>query len=312
MELRHIRYFTTIAQQRSFTRAASLLHIAQPSLSQQMQQLERELGILLLRRTKRSVELTPAGETFLAHAERIIEAVDQARYDMRQYSGRLTGTVTLGTLTSLSILRMPALLRQFRQQYPDVGIVLREATTQRLVELLRAGQIDSALICMVNGHKPAALDDPFFSTEEVFREELGVLVAAGHPLAQQESVTMQALHAHPVVAMNPGTGLRTALDIMGQRTGLPIPIAYESSDINTTSALVAEGLGVALMPFSAVDSQTTAVCWLPFQAPAPFRSIQFVIPARRPLSPPTAAWTTFFRGSHQPVSLASLAPRVSS
>jgi DNA-binding transcriptional LysR family regulator len=112
--------------------------------------------------------------------------------------------------------------------------------------------------------------------------------------------------------MNPGSGLRNALDIPGQQAGLAIPIAYESSDSTTICALVAEGLGVALMPHSVVEGQSETVCWLPFQSPAPFRSIQFVVPARRPLSPTTEAWASFFRESSRPPSLDLPHPRAAS
>jgi len=125
MELHHLAYFMKVARQKSFTRAAQLLHIAQPSLSQQIQQLEQELGVTLIKRTKRSVQLTAAGEALLRHADHITAAVEQAHHEMQEYAHTSRGSIVIGTLTSLNVLQLPTLLRQFREQFPGIDIILR-------------------------------------------------------------------------------------------------------------------------------------------------------------------------------------------
>jgi DNA-binding transcriptional LysR family regulator len=178
MELRHLTYFMMVARQKSFTRAAHLLHIAQPSLSQQIQQFEKELGVTLITRTKRSVQLTAAGEALLRRADQITAAVEQAHHEMQEYAHSSRGSIVLGTLTSLNVLQLPTVLRQFRERFPGIDIILREETTEGLGELLRAGHIDVGLICTINRTMPALLADPFFASEEVFCEELVVIGAS--------------------------------------------------------------------------------------------------------------------------------------
>jgi DNA-binding transcriptional LysR family regulator len=295
MELRHLTYFMMVARQKSFTRAAHLLHIAQPSLSQQIQQFEQELGVTLITRTTRSVHLTAAGEALLRHAERITAAVEQAQQEMHEYAGASRGSIVIGTLTSLSVLQLPTLLRQFRERSPGIDIILSEGTTEYLGEQLRAGLIDVGLICTINRTMPALFADPFFATEEVFCEELVVIVPTNHVLAEQKTITMQALRDQPFIALQPGSGLRQALTVLSQAAGFIPYIAYESGDIHTICALVTEGLGVAIVPRSVAESQGSGFRLLPFEAPSPYRSVLLVWPNGRVLSPSTKAWLSFFR-----------------
>lgn len=294
MELRHLAYFMGVARQKSFTRAAQLLHIAQPSLSQQIQQLEQELGVTLFKRTKRSVQLTAAGEALFRHADHITAAVEQAHHEMQEYAHTARGSIVIGTLTSLNVLQLPTLLRQFRERFPGIDIILREETTECLGDMLRAGQIDVGLICTINRTMPALFADPFFATEEVFCEEL-VIVTSNHLLAGQKTITMEALRDHPFIALKPGSGLRHALTVLSHAAGFIPYIAYESGDINTICALATEGLGVALVPRSVAESQGNELSLIPFEAPSPYRSVLLVWPKGRALSPLTAAWLSFFR-----------------
>ncbi len=295
MELRHLAYFMNVARQKSFTRAAQLLHIAQPSLSQQIQQLEQELGVTLIKRTKRSVQLTAAGEALLRHAEHITAAVEQARHEMQEYAHTSRGSIVMGTLTSLNVLQLPTLLRQFRERFTGIDIILREETTECLGDLLRAGQIDVGLVCTINRTMPALFADPFFATEEVFCEELVVIVSSNHVLAGQRTITMEALRDHPFIALKPGSGLRHALTVLSHAAGFIPYIAYESGDMNTICALATEGLGAAIVPRSVAESQGSGLSLIPFEAPSPYRSVLLVWPNGRVLSPSTEAWLSFFR-----------------
>ena len=296
MELRHIRYFMAVAQRRNFTQAAKALYISQPSLSQQIQQLEREMGVLLLQRTKRSVQLTPAGEAFLLYAEQILTMTQQAHNAMQAYRQGLVGTVTLGMLTSLRILQMPALLGSFRRRYPGINMVLREGTARQLVELLHRQQVDAIIVCTMDEQMPESLVNPHWAMEEILRENLGVLVAPDHALAARATITWEALRAMPLVVMQSGSGLHDTIMRLSRDAGFAPHIAYESGDSATICTLVAEGLGAALVPASLAQQGTEPLRWLPFAQPAPFRSIQFVWP-KVGQSAVSRAWSDFFRAT---------------
>src|ERR1700730_11754656 len=138
MELRHLRYFVAVAQRKHCTRAAEELNLAQPALSQQIQQLERELGVALLERTSRRVRLTPAGEAFLSRAERILAEVEQAQREMQEFAGIKRGRVVIGALQSLDAFHFSALLARFHSRYPEIEIILREEANEELLEHLMA------------------------------------------------------------------------------------------------------------------------------------------------------------------------------
>lgn len=295
MELRHLAYFMMVAREKNFTRAAHLLHIAQPTLSHQIQQLEHELGVTLLIRTKRSVRVTAAGEALLRHAEQISAAMEQAQHEMQAYAHSSRGRVVMGTLPYLRTLRLPALLRRFQERFPGIDVMLREDTTDCLGELLRTGHIDVALLCAANGTLPGLLADPFFALEEVFCEELVAIVAPNQMLAGRTTITMEALRDQPFIALKPGSGLRHALTMLSHAAGFTPYIAYESGNLDTICALAAEGLGLAIVPRSVGESQGSGVRFIPFAAPAPYRSVFLVWPKGRALSPATAAWMSFFR-----------------
>jgi DNA-binding transcriptional LysR family regulator len=294
MELRHIRYFLMVARHQHFTRAAKALYISQPSLTQQIQQLERELGVQLFQRTKRSVELTTAGAAFLEHAERILSATVEAQAAMQSYAEQRLSVVTLGMLTSLQILRMPTLVRRFHEIHPSIKIEMREGLTDELAEMLRMQQVESIIICTMDGCTPSILRDSAFMATELVHEELGVLVNSQHALATKRVLTWDDLAGIPLVAMNPGSGLRTAIMQHSREAGFTPTIAYESGDIGTICALVAEGLGAALVPHSVVRDCPPEIRYIPFRAPPPRRSIRLVWPQRE-LSPATAAWVTFLQ-----------------
>jgi len=131
MEIRHLRYFVAVAYKRHFTHAAESLLIAQPALSQQIQALERELGVTLFERTSRQVRLTPAGEALLVHAEGILAEAEQAYVEMQAFAGVTRGRVKLGLLQSLGAYRLSSLLARFHAQHQEIEMVLHEDVTEQ-------------------------------------------------------------------------------------------------------------------------------------------------------------------------------------
>src|SRR5579872_6523146 len=176
MELRQLRYFVAVAQKRHFTQAAQELSIAQPALSQQVRQLERELGVTLFERSSRHVRLTPPGEALLVRAERILAEVEWARMEMQEYTGLARGRVVVGALQSLEAFRFPALLARFHTRFAGIEIVLREEATERLLELLNTGQLDLTLIQIMDNSWPLELTTSAIITEKLLTEELVLVV----------------------------------------------------------------------------------------------------------------------------------------
>ena len=177
MELRHLRYFVAVAEERHFGRAATRLHMAQPPLSQQIRNLETELGVVLLRRTTRRVDLTAAGEAYLARAREILASVDEAADEARRVAEGLVGRVVIGCVGSATYSLLPALARTLREELPGIDFAFRgEMLVPDQVAALLAGRIDLALL------RPP-VDEAALRVTTLRRESLIVALPEGHPLA---------------------------------------------------------------------------------------------------------------------------------
>lgn len=205
MDFRQLKYFVQIADNNSFSRAAEVLRIAQPSLSQQMKNLEQELGAELLVRHARGVALTEKGQQLYDHAMRIIREVERARDVVRSDTASPHGRVTVGLPTSAARGLSLPLVRAVREAHPRVTIHLIEAMTAVLDEYLQQGRLD---VCLLYNHK--AFENVAWT--EMIAEDLMAIVAPGHPLAARDSVTMAELAAHPLVLPGSPNVLRTVME----------------------------------------------------------------------------------------------------
>ncbi|MBA2678777.1 MAG: LysR family transcriptional regulator [Ktedonobacteraceae bacterium] len=293
MELRHLRYFVVVARKRHFTHAAEELFIAQPALSQQIQALELELGVKLFERTSRQVRLTPAGEAFLIHAERILEEVEQMKDEMQEFMGLIRGRVKLGLLQSLGAFRVPALLGRFSVQYPGIEMILQEGVTEHLLEQLRIGQLDIALTHSIGDIFPLTLPDSQMITETLLSEELVLVAGPHHRLAHVESIAAGELKDEAFILFKPGSGLRQAAIHLSTIGGFAPRILYESGDVGTIRALVAEGLGISVLPQSIVDSPGSEVTIIKVAPPLPARTVLLVWHKRIEHSPAASTFLNF-------------------
>lgn len=259
MDIRQLRSFVTLAQRRQFTRAAAHLHTAQPALSQQIQQLEQELGVRLLQRTHRRVELTAPGEVLLARAERILAEMERAQTEMAEFAGLRRGRVLLGVLQSLSGYWLSGVLTRFYARYPGIEIESHEDGTEQLVGLLAGGRLDFAVVHVTGNSAPTALSHPEMRVEPLFRADLLLITAPGHALAQRQVVAMPDLRNEPFIAFKPGGGLRHALAAASAAAGFAPHVVCESGNLTTIRALVAEGMGVAVLPRSVAEAPGRAV-----------------------------------------------------
>jgi LysR family transcriptional regulator, transcription activator of glutamate synthase operon len=242
MELRQLRYLDAVARRRSFTQASLDLHIAQSALSQQVGRLERELGVELLRRTTRRVEVTEAGELVLARARPALAEVDAVRADLDALQGLLRGALRLGGVPPVGPVPPAALIADFSRAHPGVAITVREDVAHRLVAQLRAGGLDLVMALV----DPDALEG--LEGVRLLEEELVLVAPLDHPLARAKRVRGERLADEPLVGYGAGSALGEALLALvpgGQ-------VVAEANELEAVRELTARGLGVTLMPRSVV------------------------------------------------------------
>ena len=244
MEIRHLRYFVAVAEELHFGRAAQRLHIQQPPLSRQIQDLETELGFPLFDRSRRRVELTPAGTALLGRARQVFDALDVAIHDARSASEGESGRLVVGYPSSLAYSGLTELLRAFRTRFPSIEISLRELPPADQIDGLKAGSLDVGFV-------RTSLDDPTLAAELVRREALMVVLPDDHRLAKQRSVPLKALAQEPFVMFPRARGPAFFDQLMGLcgRAGFTPRIVQEAAQLDIVS-LVAAGFGISIMPSS--------------------------------------------------------------
>jgi DNA-binding transcriptional LysR family regulator len=252
MELHQLEYFVAVAEEASFTRAASRVHVAQPGISAQVRRLESELGQQLLDRSGRSVRLTEVGSAVLPFARAALDAVANARLAVDDLAGLVRGRVTVGMVSGCALPVLAELLAGFHDRHPGVAIALVEDNSDRLVERLRDGRLDLAVIGWAE-QTPADIDSVV-----LVDEELVAAVAPGHPLAGAGAdagaavgaVTIRQLRDLPLVSLPRGTGVRAALDAACAAAGFTPRIVFEASALPMVVELAGRGLGLAVVPAS--------------------------------------------------------------
>ncbi|HEX4205725.1 MAG TPA: LysR family transcriptional regulator [Ktedonobacteraceae bacterium] len=245
MELRHLRYFVTVAEELHFGHAAQRLRIAQPPLSQQIRQLEEELGVQLFLRTRRSVSLTEAGVAFLVEAQRVLEQAKHAIEVAQRTDRGERGQLIIGFVGSATYGLLPKLLHRFRERFPDVTLVLHELTTGQQIQALHEQRIHLGVL-----RHPVAQDS--LMTEAFTREALIVALPEQHHLATQKSLSLSALAGEPFVLFprHLGAGLYDHILSLCQQAGFSPRVTQEAIQMQTMVGLVAAGFGICLVPAS--------------------------------------------------------------
>ncbi|WP_219465314.1 LysR family transcriptional regulator [Nonomuraea rhizosphaerae] len=249
MELRQLEYFVTVAEEAGFTRAAARLHVAQPGVSAQIRQLERELGQPLFDRSARQVRLTEVGKAVLPYARAALAAVAGARLVVDEMAGLLRGHVTMGAVTTPSVLDLPGMLAGFHRAHPAVEVTLHESDPGSLVDALRAGRLDLALAGIGDG-VPQGLD-----AQIVVDQALAAAVAPSHELAGRRSLALAELAGRVLICQPRGTGGRSSLEAACAVAGFAPRVAFEASEPYVLAQLAAKGLGMAVLPESAAVGQ---------------------------------------------------------
>jgi DNA-binding transcriptional LysR family regulator len=244
VDLRQLEYFVAVAEEGNFTRAAARVHVVQSAVSAAIKTLERELGAVLLDRNSKRVLLTDAGEALLPKAQAVLDAVTEAADAVAQVKGGLTGTVRLGTLTSMTLIDLPALLGEFHRRHPGVLVRTRAATagSQGLVEQLLDRRLDLAFASL-----PGEVPDGII-LDELAHSVMDLVVPHGHPLADRSEVHIGDLAGLDFIDSPLGYGNRAVADRAFAAAAVPRRVTLEMSDIYTGVDYVRHGLGIALLP----------------------------------------------------------------
>jgi DNA-binding transcriptional LysR family regulator len=268
MELRHLRYFMMVATELHFGRAAEKLHIAQPPLSKQIQDLEAELGFELFTRTKRSVALTPAGQAFLVEVTQIFQQLDRAIDIGRKTSRGELGQISIGFVGSATYNILPVMLQQFRDRYPDVQIELHELTTDRQLIWLREGRIDIGLI------RPPIVERDLGS-QIIFQESLVIALPINHHLAMVDSIDLTGLATEPFILFprQLAPGLYDPIIAICQAAGFSPQVVQECIQMQTIVSLVSANMGVSILPASIQSAHRQGVIYKPIQISAQLVSL---------------------------------------
>jgi DNA-binding transcriptional LysR family regulator len=245
LDIRRLQHFLAVAEEQNFTRASERLHIVQSGISASVRALERELGTPLFDRTTQRVELTAAGQALLPEARRILSDVEYARQVVAEVRGGLRGKLELGILYGYQRISIPALLARFRQGHPEVEIRLRvpgpHGTGDHLHDLVE-GDLDLAFLGIA-GAPPPEITTVTISTERVM-----LACAAGHRLAQRETVQLAELEGEEFIDFPVGWSTRTAMDQRYAGAGLRRKSTFEMNDLATILDMVRYGLGLAFIP----------------------------------------------------------------
>ncbi|GAA4284918.1 LysR family transcriptional regulator [Brevibacterium daeguense] len=260
MELRHLRYFVAVAEERHFSRAADRLHVAQPPLSQQIKQLEDELDAALLERTTRRVDLTPAGELMLTRAQALLTEVDRMVQDVRLVAEGAAGVVRVGVVGSAAYRLMPEIVQAARTRMPSLHMhVQAEMLTPELTEALETGRIDVAVL-----RPPVRSED--LEVKLLEQDELMVALPGNHSLADSSSIALSDLADDPFVCYPQGSAVAAATFEATRRTGFRPHIAQEAGETSTLLAFVAAGMGVALVPMTQRGFSVQGVVFRPLDS----------------------------------------------
>jgi LysR family hydrogen peroxide-inducible transcriptional activator len=277
MEMHQLRYVVAVARTRSFSRAAEHCHVAQPSLSQQIQKLESELGERLFVRTRREARLTQHGDAFITRAIRILEEAEAAKREASDASGLLRGTLTVGALPTIAPYLLPGALAAFTKKYPGIEIIIHEDTTAQLLARALAFELDVAL-----ASPPLPLER--LETRPILSEELLVALPPGHPLTRKPQVRTSDLAKEKLIVLKEGHCLGDQVLGFCERREFKPQISFRSAQLETIQALVRAGLGLSLIPAMAARSKNPAQPeYRSMASPRPERKIVALWPKQRPL-----------------------------
>ncbi len=249
MELHQLRYFCAVAETGSFSRAAEQSHVSQPSLSQQIMKLEEELGARLFDRLGRSVRLTELGKTFLPRARAVLRELEAAKGDVVERKDFVGGPVTIGVIPTVGPYFLPPVLTSFSRKFPQAHLTVIEEITPVLLDRLRAGAIDVAILALpIRGHE--------FETTPLLTERLFAVLPKNHRLAKRTALSLKDLRSEPFLLLRDGHCFRDTAVAACDRARLHPQVVFESGQFSSLLSLVGAGMGVSIVPEMAVERKS--------------------------------------------------------
>jgi DNA-binding transcriptional LysR family regulator len=245
MEIRQLRYFLALAQELSFTRAATRANVAQPALSRQIRKLEDELDTALVDRTSRRVQLTAAGQRLAEHARLIIDDIEAARAEILQITDLSTGRLAIGTTQTPGPLNVARLLSDYHALHPGIELTVREELSVAIADRLRTDELDLGLVSEIPEPARHGLE-----LQQIASEPLVVALPPGHRLAANPDVDFPALGSESFILFPEGATIRSTFDRLAGQYGIDPHIAFVTTDTDRMRELVGLGLGISLLPES--------------------------------------------------------------
>ena len=257
MELRHLRYFIKVTEELHFGRAAEKLGIAQPPLSQQIKALEEEIGVLLLSRTRRHVELTAAGTVFAHEARKILADADRAVYIAQRAARGEIGQLEIGFVSGAVYGKVPSVFRLMRARYPEISLVLRDLNTEEQVEAIQEHRLDVGLI-----RTPVVIPNSL-AIQVIAQEPLVIVLPQAHRLARRRKIALEELANEPFlqVPRQVAPGFYDQFVSICRQAGFFPQIVQEARTTQTIVSLVAVGMGISVVPASIRSLQRTGVVY---------------------------------------------------
>lgn len=273
MEIHQLRYFCAVVKCRSFTKAARLENVSQPSLSHQIIKLEVELGAKLFDRFRGRVGLTDSGETFLVKAQTILEQVADVKREIQDNDGIEKGNISIGVSPNISPDFLPDRLARFAQEHSQLGVQVTEEVTSLLIEYLRDGLIDLALVVLPLGHALAGQD---LTSVSLMREPLYAVLAAGHRLAEMKSLSLKELGGERFIFLKDGRCYSENIASAFRRAKLHPNVIAESASTPHVVAMACSKIGVSVVPEHGIDLRQRGCRFVPISGEDAYSEIGLV------------------------------------
>jgi len=269
MNLRDLKYLVAVADLRSFVQAAEQCCISQPTLSTQIKKMEQGLGVKVFERSNKKVLATELGEQIISSARRILLEVDQIEALAKNAQNPFSGNFRLGAFPTLSTYIFPKLVPLIKDELPELRLILIEEKTDKLIEQLRRGEIDAALLAF-------PIKEEFLMTEKLFDDEFKLAVATDNPLSEKKAISTTDLFNQQLLLLDEGHCLRDQALQICQLHGAEEQHDVRATGLETLRQMVKAGTGITFMPKIAINEPEPDIRYIPFLEPVPKRTIGLV------------------------------------
>ncbi len=281
INFRQLEVFCAVADTRSFTRASHVLFISQSTVSQHIRDLEESLNVKLFHRNRRSVSLTPAGEGLVERGRQIFLMLQEAETDVRTTKDPYSGKLSFGCASTTLLYRLPDILAEYTRRYPNVELNITGGAIQEVAPQMWSGALDFALVVL-------PLSSPMLEKQVLFEESFALVLPASHALAQRPHVDIADVAAERFILNRPGQNTRKLIDKYLFKKRITPRVAIELAETEAIKAMVARGLGISVLPESALLDARDRPEWKAFPLPRKDikRALAVVYPRPRLLRPP--------------------------